>query len=154
MKCPFCTYEDSRVLNSRSVEEGSAVRRRRECLKCGRRFTTYERIDEYPLIVVKKDDRREVFDRHKLLQGMMYACRKRPVSMDRLEAIVGEVERELRSSMKTEIPSSRIGEMVVERLRQIDEVAYVRFASVYRNFRDVRGFVQEVEKLSGASDSG
>ncbi len=136
------------MLDSRAAEEGYSVRRRRECGACGRRFTTYERVDEPPLVVVKKDGRREAFNRHKLLAGLVKACQKRPISMSVLESLVDEVERSLRSTAELEIHSHQIGEMVMERLRALDGVAYVRFASVYREFRDAREFVQEVERLT------
>lgn len=136
------------MLDSRAAEEGHSVRRRRECGSCGRRFTTYERVDEPPLVVVKKDGRREAFNRQKLLAGLVKACQKRPISMSVLESMVDEVERALRSTAELEVPSHRIGEMVMERLRALDGVAYVRFASVYREFRDAREFVQEVARLT------
>lgn len=147
MRCPFCDAMDSRVLDSRPAEAGSAVRRRRECGECGRRFTTYERVDELPLVVVKKDGRRETFDRQKLLAGLITACQKRPVSTTALEDMAGEIERELRSTMEREVHSSDIGEQVMRRLHDLDEVAYVRFASVYREFRDVDEFMREIEQL-------
>lgn len=147
MKCPFCSHPESRVLDSRPVEDGGAIRRRRECSSCSRRFTTYERVDEPPLMVVKKDGRREPFDGKKLLAGLLKACQKRPVSTTDLEKLVGEIEREVRSRAELEVKSRDIGEMVMERLRELDEVAYVRFASVYREFRDVQGFMREIEKL-------
>lgn len=149
MFCPYCKYGDTKVLDSRSTEDGYSVRRRRECLQCGRRFTTYERVDEIPLIVVKKDESREPFDRNKILNGLTLACRKRPVPTARLHSLVDEVERELRSRSDLEVGSRDIGELVMEKLRAIDGVAYVRFASVYREFEDVHGFMQEIEKLTG-----
>jgi len=149
MRCPFCNFQDSRVLDSRPAEDGHSIRRRRECGKCGRRFTTYERVDELPLMVVKKDGRREVFERHKLLAGLAKACQKRPVPTARLESMVDEIEQELRNIADAEVSSRDIGEMVMERLRRLDEVAYVRFASVYREFRDVDGFLREIQRLSG-----
>lgn len=147
MRCPFCTTTDSRVLDSRPAEAGSAVRRRRECGACGRRFTTYERVDELPLMVVKKDGRREVFDRQKLLAGLITACQKRPVSTPALEELAGEIERDIRGIMEREVHSRDIGEQVMKRLHDLDEVAYVRFASVYREFRDVQEFMREIEQL-------
>ncbi|RKO67440.1 transcriptional regulator NrdR [Desulfofundulus salinus] len=148
MRCPFCGFSESRVLDSRSAEDGYSIRRRRECAGCARRFTTYERVDELPLVVVKKDGRREVFNRNKLLAGLVKACQKRPVSMVTLEALVDEVERTLRSTAELEVSSRQIGEMIMERLRVLDEVAYVRFASVYREFRDVQEFLREIQRLS------
>ncbi|OAT81792.1 transcriptional regulator NrdR [Desulfotomaculum copahuensis] len=148
MRCPFCSYPDSRVLDSRPADDGRSIRRRRECGGCGRRFTTYERVDELPLMVVKKDGRREVFDRHKLLTGLTRACQKRPVPMAGLEAMVDEIEQELRNRGEMEVATRDIGEMVMGRLRRLDEVAYVRFASVYREFRDVDGFLREIQSLS------
>lgn len=147
MKCPFCGELDSKVLDSRAIDDGSAIRRRRECPRCGRRFTTYERLDEVPLIVVKKDGRREAFDRNKVLHGLIRACEKRAVPMERLESLVNEVERELHGRLEREVSSGEIGEMVMERLREVDEVAYVRFASVYRQFKDINRFMQELQKL-------
>lgn len=147
MRCPFCKHEDTKVLDSRPAEDGWVIRRRRECTRCGRRFTTYERIDEVPLMVVKKDGRREPFDRGKLLTGLTLACRKRPVAAGRIHELADEVERELRARAELEVASRDIGELVIEKLRALDEVAYVRFASVYREFKDVHGFVREIEKL-------
>ncbi|WP_066634823.1 transcriptional regulator NrdR [Desulfolucanica intricata] len=147
MRCPFCGILDSRVLDSRPADEGNSIRRRRECGGCGKRFTTYEKVDELPLMVVKKDGGREVFKRSKLLSGVLKACHKRPVSTVRLEGITGEIEKELRNKMDLEIKSEDIGELVMKRLRELDEVAYVRFASVYREFRDVNSFMEEIKKL-------
>jgi len=147
VKCPFCSYPESKVLDSRPAEEGSTIRRRRECAVCGRRFTTYERVEEIPLIVVKKDGKRELFDRNKVMRGLLKACEKRPIAMEILENTVNEIERDLRNMLEREITSQRIGEMVMERLRKIDGVAYVRFASVYRQFTDINKFRQELERL-------
>ncbi len=147
MRCPYCAYHDSRVLDSRPSEEGSSIRRRRECPRCGRRFTTYERVEVTPLLVVKRDGRREPFDRQKVLGGLMKARGKRPIPTEVLEALAAEVERELRNAGEPEIPSSRIGELVMERLRSVDEVAFVRFASEYRRFQDVESIVEEVARL-------
>jgi len=147
LKCPFCSGSDSKVLDSRPVAEGYSIRRRRECIECAKRFTTYEKMDELPLQVVKKDDRRESFDRQKLLQGLLKACQKRPISVERIEAVVESIEKELRNASDKEIKSSRIGELVMTRLRDIDEVAYVRFASVYREFKDVESFMEEIKGL-------
>ena len=147
MRCPFCGKMDSRVLDSRPADEGNSIRRRRECGGCGKRFTTYEKVDELPLIVVKKDGGREVFNTAKLLSGIIKACHKRPVSAVLLEEIADEIEKELRNTMDLEIKSENVGRLVMNRLRDIDEVAYVRFASVYREFRDIKSFMEEVESL-------
>jgi transcriptional repressor NrdR len=149
VKCPYCGFADSRVLDSRPAEDGNSIRRRRECGDCGRRFTTYERVDEIPLMVVKKDGRREPFDRKKLLAGLAKACQKRPVAMERLNHMAGAIERDFRNTVETEVSSRDIGEKVMGFLRDLDEVAYVRFASVYREFRDLHGFLGEIEKLTG-----
>lgn len=149
MKCPFCAYEDSKVVDSRPTEEGNAIRRRRECIKCGGRFTTYEKIEIIPLIVIKSDNSREPFDRHKLLTGLMRACVKRPVPTVELENIVNDIEQTMSNSLRREFSTKEIGEMAMERLKQIDEVAYVRFASVYRRFADVDTFRNELNKLLG-----
>lgn len=147
MKCPFCGFPDSRVLDSRPTLDGTAIRRRRECPECGARFTTYERYELLPLIVVKKDGRRETFDRSKLLNGVLKACEKRPISYETLEKLVEEVELALQRQGTTEIPSKFIGELVMTRLRQIDQVAYVRFASVYKDFREIDQFLEIVKEL-------
>ena len=147
MKCPYCGALDTKVIDTRSTEEGYSVRRRRECSGCGRRFTTYETVESIPLVVVKKDGRREPFDRGKILAGLFKACEKRPVPASALEHIASDIENELRSSLEYEVPSSKIGEMVMERLKALDEVAYVRFASVYRQFKDIDSFMEEVQRL-------
>ena len=147
MRCVFCGHEDSKVLDSRPVEEGKAIRRRRECLACGKRFTTYERVEELPLVVVKTDNRRELFDPNKILNGLIKACDKRSVPMHVLENIVTDVERELSNHMEREVSSKKIGELVMQRLRSVDQVAYVRFASVYRLFKDINTFKVELNKL-------
>lgn len=147
MRCPFCTHDETRVLESRPTDEGSAIRRRRECLECSERFTTYERVEAVPLIVIKRDGTREEFDRRKILKGLITACEKRPVPLATLEQVVAEIEHELRNSMEQEIASQTIGEMVMERLRSIDQVAYVRFASVYRQFKDINRFLEELQSL-------
>ena len=147
MRCVFCGHDDSKVLDSRPVEEGRSIRRRRECLECGKRFTTYERVEELPLVVVKSDNRRELFDASKILGGMVKACDKRSVPVAVLENIVNDIERELTNSLEREVSSKQIGELVMRHLRSVDEVAYVRFASVYRNFEDVSTFIEEVRKL-------
>jgi transcriptional repressor NrdR len=147
MRCPFCKGADSKVLDSRESMEGAVIRRRRECLECRKRFTTYERVEELAPLVVKKDGRREPFDREKLLAGLQKAVEKRPVSMDQLEALVAEVEVRLQERGEKEVPSSAIGEEVMRRLRTLDQVAYVRFASVYRSFRDIEEFMDELKGL-------
>lgn len=147
MKCPFCGYKESRVLDSRPAEGGESIRRRRECVKCERRFTTYERFDEPPLMIIKKDGSREPFNRVKLLSGLTKACEKRKIPTSQLEKVIAGIERELRSSPDLEATSREVGEKVLKYLSEIDEVAYVRFASVYRDFHDVRGFMDEIEKL-------
>jgi len=147
MKCPYCGFLDSRVVDSRPAEDGQSIRRRRECLKCRKRFTTFEIMESLPVVVIKKDGSRQSFDRSKLLNGMLRACEKRPVPFDALERISGEIEQTLQNNMEREVPSSRIGEMVMERLREVDEVAYVRFASVYRQFKDISTFMEELSKL-------
>ncbi len=147
MRCPYCEHEESKVLDSRPVDDGAAIRRRRECLRCGRRFTTYERVDHIPLMVVKRDGRREPFSRDKILAGLVKAAGKRPISMEALETLVQAVEREIRNRGEREVPSVRIGEMVMERLRHLDDVAYVRFASEHRRFQDVDTLVEEIETL-------
>lgn len=147
MKCPYCGEPDSKVLDSRAIDEETAIRRRRECGRCGQRFTTYERLDKIPLVVVKKDGRREAFDRNKVLHGLVRACEKRSIPVTRLEELVDEVEKELHGRLDREVSSSEIGEMVMERLRDVDEVAYVRFASVYRQFKDINRFMLELQTL-------
>lgn len=147
MKCPYCHHPESKVLDSRPAEEGNSIRRRRECLQCARRFTTYEKVEEVPLVVVKRDGRRVAFDRNKILGGLIRACEKRPIPMSTLEAVADDVEREIRNTMEKEVSSTAIGEMVMDRLRNLDEVAYVRFASVYRQFKDINRFREELEKL-------
>ncbi len=165
MKCPFCGYTESRVIDSRPTDEGERIRRRRECLKCGKRFTTYEIIESVPIVVIKKDKSRETFDRNKLLGGLLRACEKRPVSVDTLERIVDEIENLLQnsladiflidscssyvisSSLDREVSSQRIGTYAMEKLKTVDEVAYVRFASVYRQFKDINSFMEELSKI-------
>lgn len=149
MKCPYCDNVDTKVIDSRPTEEGHAIRRRRECDQCGRRFTTYEKVEETILMVVKKDGRREAFDRNKILNGIIKACEKRPVSMAQMESIVDEIEKTISNSMKKEVESYNIGELIMNLLKNVDEVAYVRFASVYRQFTDVSTFIKEIEKLIG-----
>ncbi|MFB6467731.1 transcriptional regulator NrdR [Cytobacillus sp. Hz8] len=147
MKCPSCQNNNTRVLDSRPVDEGRSIRRRRECEKCGYRFTTFEKVEDIPLIVVKKEGTREEFSREKILRGLIKACEKRPVALKELEFITSEVEKELRSQGVSEIKSEVIGEMVMDRLANIDEVAYVRFASVYRQFKDINVFIEELKEL-------
>lgn len=147
MRCALCGHNDSKVLDSRPVEEGKTIRRRRECLSCSKRFTTYERVEEMPLVVIKKDNRREIFDGAKLLSGLLKACDKRSVPLQILENAVDEIEKELRNKLEREVDSREIGEMVMEKLREIDQVAYVRFASVYRRFEDISTFMDELHKL-------
>lgn len=147
MRCPFCSFHESKVVDSRATEDGGAIRRRRECLKCARRFTTYETIEAIPVMVVKKDGRREVFDHNKLLSGLVKACEKRKISAEALADITRRIEREVLNSMEREVSSQQIGEMVMDQLRDLDEVAYVRFASVYRHFTDINKFMQELEVL-------
>jgi transcriptional repressor NrdR len=147
MKCPYCSYSESKVVDSRPTEEETAIRRRRECEKCAKRFTTYEKIEEVPLVIIKKDGSREVYQRGKLINGFLKACEKRPVSLKQIEEVVDEIEKELYNSMDKEIDSKKIGEMVMKRLKQLDDVAYVRFASVYRQFKDLNTFMEELNKL-------
>jgi transcriptional repressor NrdR len=149
LRCPFCGHVDSRVLDSRPVADGASIRRRRECPRCGRRFTTYEKVEEAPLLVVKKDGRREAFDRQKILRGVLTACEKRPVPVSAVEALVNRVETKIRDRNDGEVPSHVIGEAVMEELRGLDEVAYIRFASVYRQFADLDRFREEIERLGG-----
>ncbi len=147
MKCPFCGHLESKVVDSRPAEEGASIRRRRECLACHKRFTTYETVESLPLMVIKKDGNRQTFDKTKLLNGMIRACEKRPVSYDTLEKIADEIEQELQNSLERETSTERIGELVMERMKKVDEVAYVRFASVYRQFKDINTFMAELNKL-------
>jgi len=147
MKCPYCEHSGTKVLDSRPANENKSIRRRRECERCARRFTTFEMIEETPLVVIKKDGRREEFSRDKILRGLLKACEKRPVSVERLEVIVSEVEKEIRATAKAEVESREIGELVMEQLYPVDEVAYVRFASVYRQFKDINMFMKELTNL-------
>ncbi len=150
MRCFYCGNLESKVVDSRSTEDGTAIRRRRECLGCGKRFTTYEKIESVPIIVIKKDKSRQPYDRAKLQRGIMNACASRPVSMDMVDKILDDIEATIHNSLEREVKSEKIGEMVMDRLREIDEVSYVRFASVYKQFKDIDTFRQELEKLSGA----
>ena len=147
MKCPYCAYLESKVVDSRPADEGASIRRRRECLSCQKRFTTYETVESLPLVVIKKDGSRQSFDRNKVLGGLIRACEKRPVAYYALEEMVTEIEQSLQSKLEREVPSAEIGELVMERLKLLDEVAYVRFASVYRQFKDIHTFMQELSKL-------
>ena len=147
MKCPFCGYEESKVIDSRPTDEGEKIRRRRECISCNKRFTTYEIIETVPIVVVKKDKSRQAFDRVKLFNGMLRACEKRPVSIDQIEKVVTDIETELQNSLDREVTSVHIGELVMDKLKGLDEVAYVRFASVYRQFKDINTFMDELTKL-------
>lgn len=147
MKCPFCGYEESKVIDSRPADEGEKIRRRRECTKCSRRFTTYEIIESVPIVVVKKDDSREVFDRQKLFNGMLRACEKRPVSTEEIDKAVSDIEFTIQNSLDREVTSIQIGELAMEKLKEIDDVAYVRFASVYRRFKDISTFMEELTKI-------
>ena len=147
MKCPYCGYDESKVIDSRPTDEGERIRRRRECLKCGKRFTTYEVIETVPIIVIKKDKSREAFDRNKLINGLLRACANRPISIAEIEKIVDDIEAKLQNSLDREVTSTLIGEYAMDALKEIDEVAYVRFASVYRQFKDINSFMDELKKL-------
>ena len=147
MKCPHCGFQESKVVDSRHSEDGLSIRRRRECLSCGRRFTTYETVESLPIIVVKRDNSRQAFDRNKIMNGMLRACEKRPVSTQDLENVVSQIESLVQNSLEREITTEYIGELVMERLKPLDEVAYVRFASVYRQFKDIHSFMQELNKI-------
>ena len=152
MKCPFCTFLEDKVVDSRESKDGDSIRRRRECLQCGRRFTSYERIDEIPYMVVKKDGRREIFERNKIMAGLLRACEKRPISASQLEAIVDDVEKNAQESTDREMPTSELGKIIMRRLKELDKVAYVRFASVYLEFEDVSEFMTELKYLVQARD--
>ncbi len=147
MRCLFCGHLESKVIDSRSTEEGTTIRRRRECLACKKRFTTYEKIETIPIIVIKKDGTRETFDRDKISNGILRACEKRPVSLKEIEGLIDDIESKLYNMLEREVSSEKIGEMVMERLQQLDEIAYVRFASVYRQFKDINSFMTELAKL-------
>lgn len=147
MKCPYCGFEESKVVDSRSTEDHKAIRRRRECLKCNKRYTTYEKIEDIPILVIKKDSNREYFDKSKIINGLLKACQKRPISRVQIDAVADEVEKNISNDMVTEIKSEAIGEMIMERLKEIDEISYVRFASVYRQFKDVNTFIEEIKNL-------
>lgn len=152
MKCPFCGYIESKVIDSRPTDESERIRRRRECMSCGKRFTTYEVIESVPVIVVKRDKSREAFNREKLFNGMLKACEKRPVPVEELEKAVNEIEAEIQNSLDREVTSVRVGELAMEKLKDLDEVAYVRFASVYRQFKDINTFMDELAKLLGEKE--
>jgi transcriptional repressor NrdR len=147
LKCPFCGFEDSKVIDSRATEDNMAIRRRRECLKCTKRYTTYEKVEDIPILVIKKDSSREYFDKSKIINGLIKACQKRPVSRQQIEDIAFEIEKSLSNEMVTEVKSEAIGEMIMEKLKELDEVSYVRFASVYRQFKDINTFMQEINNL-------
>jgi transcriptional repressor NrdR len=147
VKCPYCGYNETKVVDSRSTDDNMAIRRRRECLKCNKRYTTYEKIENVPILVVKKNMNREYFDRTKILNGLIKACEKRPVSRKQIEDITDEVEKKINNDMITEISSSEIGEIIMENLKKVDDVSYVRFASVYRQFKDINTFMQEIKNL-------
>ena len=147
MKCPYCGFKESKVVDSRPAEEGNSIRRRRECLSCSKRFTTYETVESLPMVVVKRDGSRQTFDRRKLVNGMLRACEKRPVSVAQLEKLGEEIEQELQNSLEREISTEHVGELVMDKLKGVDEVAYVRFASVYRQFKDINPFMRELNKL-------
>lgn len=147
MKCPFCGYKEDKVVDSRATQDNAAIRRRRECLGCGKRFTTYEYIEDVSFLVIKKDGRRQPFDRKKMLAGVVKACEKRPISIDKMEEIATQVERDIQRKTYREVPSTKIGELVMEKLKHLDDVAYVRFASVYRQFKDVGQFMTELKNM-------
>ena len=147
MKCPYCGFKESKVVDSRPAEEGNSIRRRRECLSCSKRFTTYETVESLPMVVVKRDGNRQTFDRRKLVNGMLRACEKRPVSVAQLEKLGEEIDQELQNSLEREISTEHVGELVMDKLKGVDEVAYVRFASVYRQFKDINTFMRELNKL-------
>ena len=147
MKCPYCLYPESKVIDSRPADDGQRIRRRRECIKCTKRFTTYEAIEGQPIIIIKRDKSRQVFDRTKLLSGMLRACEKRPVSLETLENAIDEIESQLQNSLEKEVSSVCVGEMALDKLKGIDEIAYVRFASVYRDFKDIDSFMNELKQL-------
>lgn len=147
LKCPFCGCEESKVVDSRSTEDNMAIRRRRECLKCSKRYTTYEKVEDIPILVIKKNSEREYFDKSKIVNGVIQACQKRPVSRSQIENISDEIEKQISNQMLTEVKSEYIGELVMENLKEIDEVAYVRFASVYRQFKDINTFLKEIKSL-------
>ncbi|ERK30619.1 MULTISPECIES: transcriptional regulator NrdR [Clostridium] len=152
MRCPYCSYEESKVVDSRSTEDFTAIRRRRECLSCGKRYTTYEKVEDIPILVIKKDMNREIFSKEKIVSGLIKACQKRPVSRAQIEDLANDVEKAISNKMISEVKSEYIGEMIMERLKVIDEVSYVRFASVYRQFKDINTFLQEIKSLMTNKD--
>jgi len=154
MKCPACNYKETKVIDSRLNADGTSIRRRRECLKCEKRFTTYEYVEQVPLMVVKRDGRRQPFDRKKIISGLIKACEKRPVSIDKMEEVTSEIEREIQRQFDREVDSKDLGEIIMEKLAQLDEVAYVRFASVYRQFRDVNQFMSELKGMLDSKKDG
>ncbi len=153
LKCPYCSYGESKVVDSRSTEDGTSIRRRRECLKCNKRYTTYEKIENIPILVIKKNLSREYFDKTKIINGLIKACQKRPVSRNQIEFIASEVERKINNKMLTEVRSEYVGEIIMDVLKDIDEVSYVRFASVYRQFKDINTFMEEIKNLMGKDKS-
>jgi len=152
VRCPYCSYEESKVADSRSTEDFTAIRRRRECLSCGKRYTTYEKVEDIPILVIKKDMNREIFSKEKIVSGLIKACQKRPVSRAQIEDLANDVEKAISNKMISEVKSEYIGEMIMERLKVIDEVSYVRFASVYRQFKDINTFLQEIKSLMTNKD--
>lgn len=147
MKCPFCNHDETKVLDSRPTEDNTSIRRRRECLGCLKRFTTYEKVEDIPVFIIKKDGTREPFNKRKILNGILKSCEKRPVSITEIEAVVDDIERQVYNTMKQEVPSTSIGELIMQKLKTIDDVAYVRFASVYRQFKDINTFMEELQKI-------
>lgn len=147
MKCPHCGFDESKVVDSRSTDDNMAIRRRRECLKCSKRYTTYEKVENFPILVIKKDSSRECFDKSKIINGLIKACQKRPVSRNQIQIIADDIEKQINNQMITEVKSECIGSMVMESLKEIDEVSYVRFASVYRQFKDINTFMEEIKNL-------
>ncbi len=147
MRCPFCSFEESKVVDSRSTDDSTTIRRRRECLKCGKRYTTYEKVEDIPILVVKRDSTRENFNKEKIINGLIRACQKRPVSRQQIEDLAEDIEKTISNKMITEVNSKLIGEMVMERLKNVDEISYVRFASVYREFKDINTFLEEIKTL-------
>ena len=148
MKCPFCSFEESKVVGSRSTDDNTTIRRRRECLRCNKRYTTYEKIEDFPILVIKKDLTRENFNKEKIINGLIIACQKRPISRKQMEDLANDIEKTISNSMLTEIPSKDIGEMVMNKLKELDEISYVRFASVYRQFKDINTFLEEIKNLT------
>lgn len=148
MKCPFCSFEESKVVDSRSTDDNTTIRRRRECLRCNKRYTTYEKIEDFPILVIKKDLTRENFNKEKIINGLIIACQKRPISRKQMEDLANDIEKAISNSMLTEIPSKDIGEMVMNKLKELDEISYVRFASVYRQFKDINTFLEEIKNLT------